>query len=206
MATKTKSETTTAAPDPTEPAPRPRALERLDALDQQEHDAEAARQRQRVDERRKAALEDARAALDEWQGFAAELAWPRPPAAGHMECDRVLSPMFNQQVLDAMITFRNNIVENARQHIARLSAVIPELDGLDVATGAARAEQLGAAVRGESAGLVSGYDDRASWYEARRRMLPEAQALVRLGEAIATWFTVDTPAPHGAGPTPKRAA
>src|SRR6185503_16263180 len=151
MATaKTKTEMH-AEPDPTEPvAPRGRALDALDALDQQEHDAEVARQRERVDVRRKAALEDARAALKEWQGFAADLAWPRPEAAGHMECDRILSPMFNQQILDTMISFRNNIVETARQHIARLSAVIAELETLNPTTSGARVEALGAAVRAES--------------------------------------------------------
>jgi hypothetical protein len=201
-----KSKTTT-APDPTEPAaPRPRALELLDALDQQEHDAEVARQRKRVDERRKAALEDAGASQAEWQGFAADLAWPRPEAAGHMACDRVLSPMFNQQVLDTMVVFRNGIVETAQRHLVHLRGVIAELDGLDPATGAARVEQLGAAVRAESAALVSAYDDRASWYAARRKMLPEAQALVTIGQAIAAWFAVDAPASHGTGPTPKRAA
>jgi hypothetical protein len=198
---KTTNQMTKSAPDPTESvAPRPRALELLDALDQAEHDAEAARQRKRVDERRKAALEDARAILEEWQGFVADIAWPRPPAAGHPECDRILSPMFNQQVLDTMVLMYGGIVENARQHVARLSAVILELDGLDPATGAARVEQLGAAVRAESAALVSAYDDRASWYTARRKMLPEAQALVTIGQAIAAWFAVPTPAPSGHPP------
>jgi hypothetical protein len=176
----------------------------LDALDQQEGDAEAARQRERVDVRRRAALEDARAALNEWQGFAADLAWPRPTAAGHIECDRVLSPMFNQQVLDTMISFRSGIVETARRHIAVLGAWIAELDGLDPATGAARVEQLGTAVRAEHAALVSAYDDRASWYEARRRMLPETQALVGIGQAILSWFAVPVPSPHGS--KPKQAA
>lgn len=202
----TKNKTTT-APDPTEPAaPRGRALEQLDALDQQEHDAEAARQRERVDARRKAALEDARAALEEWQGFAGELAWPRPAVAGHPECDRVLSPWFNQQVLDSMISFRNGIVETASLRIVRLSAMITELDGLNPATDAARVEQIGAVVRAEPAALTSAYDSRANWYTARRKMLPEAQALVNLGQAIAAWFAVDAPEPTGAGPTAKRAA
>ena len=195
---KTTNQMTKSAPDPTESAAqRPRALELLDARDQQEHDAEVARQRKRVDERRKAALEDARAALEEWQGFAADLAWPRPEAAGHMAGDRVLSPVFNQQVLDTMVVFRNGIVETAQRHLVHLRGVIAELDGLDPATGAARVEQLGAAVRAESAALVSAYDDRASWYTARRKMLPEAQALVTIGQAIAAWFAVPTPAPKG---------
>ena len=197
MPTKTKSELPP-------PPPRGQAPAALDALDQQEHEAEAARQRKRVDERRKAALEDARAALDEWQGFAADLAWPRPPAAGHIECDRVLSPMFNQQVLDAMITFRSGIVENARRHIALLGAWIAELDGLNPATGAAQVEQLGTAVRAENAALTSAYDDRASWYEARQKMLPEAQALVGIGQAILAWFAV--PVPSLRSSTPKQGA
>ena len=125
--------------------------------------------------------------------FAADLAWPRPAVAGHPECDRVLTPWFNQQVLDSMISFRNGIVDTARQHIARLSAMVTELDGLNPATGAARVEQIGAVVRAEPAALASAYDSRANWYTARRKMLPEAQALVNLGQAIAAWFAVDGP-------------
>jgi len=146
-------------------APRVSALAELDAAAQRDLDAAAAKVTERVARRRAAALEDARAFFSEWTTLGTEVAaWG---AGDPLIRDQHLTPRLQSEV-DACLVLAQGLDEEIGRRTLSLDARIAELETLDPATGAARLEEIVAALREEPTALAAARRTRLSWYGRRK--------------------------------------
>jgi hypothetical protein len=157
--------------------PRPSALAALDLAAQRADEAVAAKQHAKTEQRRQAALADARAALEDWRTLEAEVrAWH---AGDPLIREQELTPALARDV-DAGLELRTTLEETVARHVACLSTWLTELDRLNPATGAARLEQIAAGITAQPVELAAVRRQKIAWYAVRKRAADALDAHARI--------------------------